>query len=59
MKTLGSKEGLLAMARISPLLGSIATIAPIFPSSNFSERAWRSLSIVRDIFSPGVDSFLE
>ena len=51
--SLGSKDGRLTMARISPVRGSMATIAPFFPSRASSAAICRSISRVSFSCCPG------
>ena len=48
----GSNEGELAKAKIAPVVGSIATTAPVLPLRDFIAAAWASGSIVSRIAPP-------
>src|SRR5580704_1081057 len=52
-KSLGSNVGRLTMARISPLRGSMATMAPFLPSRASSAAICRSMSTVSLSCLPG------
>ena len=51
-KRLGSKEGRLTMATISPVVGFMATTVPFFPAKAASAASWTFRSMVRKTLAP-------